>query len=579
MLVVPRFLPAVLLLVAPSLAWAGGTAVVAPLVGSGVDGKVSNNLTALISSELDFSGSFDSVVEIPAPSSLNSSCVSSTSCLGAIAKANDADTVITGTVSTGGAGLKISLVLYDAKKNSIVRKKQFDLPADVGTLAANAPKMVKEITGEGAAAAAAEEAAVKTTAFDDEEDFDFDSQKSDVKGKTKFTPETKKGKLEDVDEEAEDRAAAATAAKAKAKADADARAKAESKAAAEAKAKQEADARAAAKAKAEAIAKAEAEAEAEAEAKAQAKAAAEAKAKTEAAAKAAKSKKVVVSEEEDDISDAELANFSFGGGGSSDEPEEEEEVDARPFSERHPTSAPTKGAGKASKRSVAEEEEEPDEEEKDEEAPRFSSRKVVEEEEEEEAPRSSRRSSDDDDLDGPSSRSRLPSDAKAKFGIATRAGYMRYGNLDFVTYGVEMNIPVAERWVFLLGVEGASTNRNYTEAERKVVADSAGILPEQVQDWNAILPIDLGVVYKVPAGRIQPYVGADFVAVAYTSTPDFALGGRFRGGCDFLVSDNFGFNLDLGLGVLSGDQFDRIQKDLEDTGFYPEVSGGTVLTF
>jgi hypothetical protein len=46
-----------------------------------------------------------------------------------------------------------------------------------------------------------------------------------------------------------------------------------------------------------------------------------------------------------------------------------------------------------------------------------------------------------------------------------------------------------------------------------------------------------------------------------------------------MVSDNFGFNIDAGLGVLSGDQFDLIQAGLADTGFYPEISGGTVLSF
>lgn len=638
-----RFLPAVLLLCAPSMAWAGGLAVVAPLVDSGVGTKTTTNLTSLISSELDFSGSFDTVNEIPAPSSLNASCLSSTTCLGGIAKANGADTVITGQVAPGAAGLKVSLVLYDAKKNTIVRKKQYEIAADVATLASTAPKMVKEITGQGAAAAAAAEAeSVQTTAFDDEEDFDFDGQKTDVKGKTKFTPDTKKGKLEDVD--GEDDARAAAEAKAKAKADAEARAKAEAtakaKAEAEARARADAEAKAkaeaAAKAKAEAAARAKAEAEAEARAEAQARAEAEEEARAEAvaAAKASKSKKAPPPSDEDADLEAELAAFSFGGGGAvkaedeeaAPEEEEEEEVDTRSFSERHASSS-TKTTTKttSSKAKVVEEpeeeeedvvveeeeEEEPpprasakrvveEEEEEEEPAPRVSTKRVVEEDEEEEAPRVSttrlmddeeeeedsraaartRASRDEDeDLDAPSSRSRASSDARAKFSIDARGGYSRFGNLDFVTYGMEMDIPVASRVVLLLGIEGASTNRNYTDEERQIIADSAGILPEQVQDWNAILPINFGFAYKVPVTKVQPYIGLDGVAVAYTANTDFAFGGRVRGGCDFLVSDNFGFNLDLALGVLSGDQFDLIQKDLDDTGFYPEVRAGTVLAF
>ncbi len=635
-----RFLPAVLLLCAPSIAWAGGLAVVAPLVDSGVGTKTTSNLTSLISSELDFSGSFDTVTEIAAPSSLNASCLSSTSCLGGIAKANGADTVIAGQVAPGSAGLKVSLVLYDAKKNTIVRKKQYELAADVGALATTAPKMVKEITGQGAAAAAAAEAeSVQTTAFDDEEDFDFDGQKTEVKGKTKFTPDAKKGKLEDVDDEDDARAAAEAKAKAKAAADARAKAEATAKAKAEAESKARADAEAkaradaAAKAKAEAAARAKAEAEAQARADEEAEAEARAEAAAAAAAKASKSKKPAPTTEEEDL-EAELANFSFGGGGAvkaeEEEAEEEEEVDTRSFSERHASTAtktPTKTT--SSKAKVVEEDEEEEdvvvedeeeeeappprtstkrvveeEEEEEEPAPRVSTKRVVEEEDEEEEPaprvstarlmddeedeeeatRSSSRtrasSDDDEDLDGPSSRTGVRSnEAKAKFAFVARGGYSRFGNLDFVTYGVEMNIPVASRVVILMGIEGASTNRNYTEEERTQIATWADIPPEQVQDWNATLPINLGFAYKVPLTNVQPYVGLDGLAMAYTANTDFAFGGRVRGGCDFLVSDNFGFNLDLALGVLSGEQFDLIQKDLEDTGFYPEIRAGTVLTF
>ena len=670
----PRLLPLVLLMCLPGAAWAGGTAAVAPLVANGVDGKVSNNITSLISSELDFSGAYDTVNEIPAPSTLNSSCVTSTSCLGAIAKANKADAVVTGTVAPGGAGLKIALVLYDAKKNAIVRKKSYDIAADVATVAGTAPRMVKEITGQGAAVVEDDETATAAAAFEDEED-DFDMEGGDIKGKTRFTPDTKKGKLEDVSDDEEDEEAdarAAAAAKAKAEAEAKARREAEAKAKAEAeeRARKEAEAKAKARAEAEERARkeAEAKAKAEADAKARAKAEAEAKAAAEAKAKAKKAPPPDEDEEEEDLED-ELANFSFGGGGkvaddgSAEEEEEgEEPTDRRSFSERYASS--TKSSSKPSKTAARDEEEEEeeeeveeeetprassrtssrakveeseeeeeeetprfssrtkatdDEEEEEEEAPRFSSRTkpvAEEEDEEEESPRASSKSrasseddeeeedtprfssrssrtedeeeeedkppkrrvssEDDEDIDAPR---RRDDDARARFGILARGGYARYGSLDFITYGVEMEIPVASRVVILMGVEGASTDRNYTDQERATIAAAAGIAPEQVQDWNAILPLDIGLVYKVPVTNIQPYIGADFLAVAYTATPDFAFGGRVRGGCDFMISDNFGFNVDLGVGVLAGEQFDLIQKDLADVGLYPEVSAGTVLSF
>jgi hypothetical protein len=625
-----RVLPFALLLAFPGAAWAGGNAVVLPIIPNGVDSKVSNNLTSLLSSELDFSGAFETVNDLPAPGSLNASCLTSTKCLGAIAKDSEADAVVAGSVSTGGAGLKISLVLYDAGKNAIVGKKSYDIAADVASVAGAAPKMAKELLGQGSAAAGAAAAGPGEEAFADDEDFSFDGG-SDVKGKTKFTPDAKKGKLVDVDDE-DDRAAetARRREESEAKMKAEARAKAES----EAKAKAAADA----KARADAEAKAKADAGAKARAKAEAEERARDEAEAAARASAARKKAAPVEEDLDEDLEAELAAFSFDGGGkvAAVAPAESEPARALSFSERYGSSSGSKSDEKksssssskstASKARVQESDDDEDYEE-EEEAPRSTSRAsasraVEEEEEEEEAPRAKSRAStsraseededdsssrsrsssstasrsssrdvEDEEEDRPrSSRARLDeedepirragnSDASARFGVAARGGYARYGSLDFITYGAELDIPVASRVVLLLGVEGASTNRNYTDEERAVIATAAGILPEQVQDWNAILPINFGIVYKVPTTAIQPYIGVDGLAVAYTATPDFAFGGRLRGGCDFMLSDNFGFNLDVGLGVLSGEQFDLIQAGLADTGFYPEVSGGTVLSF
>ncbi len=638
-----RLLPIALSLGFPSAALAGTTALVPPLVDGGVGPKVTANFTSLVSSELDFSGQYDVVNELPAPpSSLNASCLTSTSCLAGIAKANSADVVLAGSISPGGSGLKVAMVLYDAKKNAIVRKKNWDIAADVGTAASMAPKMVKEMNGQGTATAAEKEdaaAAKAEAAFsdDDEEGFDFDAGPApSTTGKTKFTVESKSSVLEDAvdeDEEAE-RAAAAESKK---------------KAEAAAKAKAEADARARADAEAKAKAKADAEAKAKAEAEAKAKAEAKARADAEAKAAAAKAKASAPAEDEDDL-EAQLAAFSFGGSSSSgivleDEDEEEDEADepapsGGTFSSRYgstsssaskssgaKTTAPSKtSTSKTTSTRVVvedlddEEEEEDDDayalDEEEDEAPapptssstksastssksyddddddaasgsfssRYSSR-ASDDDDEPAAARSSNtskasaRDDDDDDRSAARSSSSLDDDARARFSVAARVAYSRYGDLNFIDYGVEAGIPVASRVLILVGVEGASTNRGYSEEERAAIAAYAGVEPEQVQDWNAILPLNLGVVYKVPTSRVQPYIGADALAVMYTSAPDFAFGGRLRTGVDFLVAENFGFNLDLGLGVLAGDEFEAIQTGLPNIGFYPEIGGGTVLVF
>ncbi|MBM4392704.1 MAG: hypothetical protein FJ090_16395 [Deltaproteobacteria bacterium] len=621
-----RVVPLAVLLALPSVAWAGSTALVTPLVDAGVGPKVTGNFTSLVSSELDFSGAYDTVNELSsAPASLNASCLSSTSCLGGIAKSNDADAVLAGSIAPGGAGLKINLVLYDANKNAIVRKKSWDIAADVATAASMAPKMVKEMNGQSSKTVAEKEdaeAAAAAAAFadDEEEGFDFEVEPSSaVKGKTRFTVESKSAALEDaVDEEEEaERAAdqAAAAAAAKKKADAEAKAKAE----AAAKAKADAEA----KAKADAAAKARAEAEAKAKADATAKAKAEAEARARAAARP---------EEEEDL-DAQLAAFSFGGGGTSgiiidegDDEEEESSSSSGTFSSRYSGSSSSSSKSSAStststkstssrtttSRVVEEDDEEEDDfaldaDEDYEPAPRkstssssskyksydededastsesFSSRysSRADEDDEDEVPRSSSRSrSDDDDGDDRSStRARVDDDEHARFGVAARAGYSRYGDLNFVNYGVEAAIPVATKVLLMIGIEGASTNRGYTEEEKAAIAETYGVDPSQVQDWNAVLPIDLGMVYRATGNAVQPYIGADGVAVMYTANPDFAFGGRLRTGVDFLVADNFGFNLDLALGVLTGSEFDAIQPGLPELGFYPEISGGTVLLF
>ena len=78
----------------PGSALAASVAV-PPLVAKGVETKIANNATSILSMELDFSGAFDQVIEIPsAPSTLNAACLTSTSCLGGIAKTAGSDQLV-----------------------------------------------------------------------------------------------------------------------------------------------------------------------------------------------------------------------------------------------------------------------------------------------------------------------------------------------------------------------------------------------------------------------------------------------------------------------------------------------------
>ena len=52
-----------------------------------------------------------------------------------------------------------------------------------------------------------------------------------------------------------------------------------------------------------------------------------------------------------------------------------------------------------------------------------------------------------------------------------------------------------------------------------------------------------------------------------------------RGGLDLMIVQNFGLNLNIGLGGWTGKNWSLIQEGLQQSGLLPQVSGGTVLEF
>ncbi len=645
-----RIAPLLLALFAPGVASAA-TAVVTPLVAKGLDAKIAGNVTGLVSSELDFSGAFDTVKELPtAPSSLNDKCVTSTSCLQGIAKANGADAVLTGTVAPGGAGLQVQLVLYDAGKNTIKSKQTFDVPADPASLADNAGKWVKAIvSGTPPAAAAVAEA---PPSFSDEEDDDFafegSSAKAPSKGKvadaptntrmtTKANPRALEDEGDDFELEDEEEAPKSTASS-KAKADAEAKAKAEAAAKAKADAEARAKAEAAAKAKADAEAKAKAEAAAKAKAEAERLAReeeeAEERARADARAKAEAARRAREAEDEEEEAVAEkepasddLDDFEFGSSAGLIAIETEDEAPApsrststasKSTSSRSTSGASASKSTSASKAAASrslDEDEEPELVDLDEEEPEEEDepvRRSFDEDEEEDRPSSSRSrsSSFDEDEDTPSRSSRSPSSSskssrssagrfddldgpsrsgaridgggdKPGVALAARVGYSRYYDFNFVTYGAELDVPLATSVHLLVGLEGFSTQRQLSENVVKQLAAEQDVDPSEINatPWNTILPFNIGVVYKYTPNAVRPYVGLDLTATPYTESFDVALGARARAGADFMVAENFGLNLNLSAGLMWGEKLGDTQAGIKDMGLIPQISGGTVFEF
>lgn len=622
-------LPFVLGLLLPSIAWAGGTAVVAPFISKGVDAKITKNVTGLVSSELDFSGAFDRVNELEdVPSSLNVACLSSTTCLQGIAKVGSADAVVTGSIAPGSAGVQIYMIYYDVKKNAIIRKKTYDVPSDPSVLAERAGTWIKELTtGQSVEAVAAAEA-LPTFSSSDEDDLEIGgSNPSGTVTKTRMSSDINPGELteEEDPEEARQSAAAVKAAadaKAKASAAAQARAAADAKARSDAEAKARAAEIAAANARAaaEAKARADADARAQAEASARAKAAADAKARADAAARSSSAKSTAAQPAEEE--------FSFGSATSSIQVEDElvalddEDEDEDPAPSRssdlddEDLDAPaTKKSKTPTSRTISKAEQEEDEDldsrsksssrssdDEDEDLDSGSSRSRTSSNDDDDdddedsgssrARTSSRSSSDDEDEDedddsssrSSSSRSRSSASHPAEkpgIGVTGRVGYSRYYDFNFVTYGGELTVPITPNIMFEAGLEGFSCQRELTAKVVEELAQQNNVSPEEInaQPWNTILPFNLGLQYKVTQSSIRPYVGADLTITPYSAAFDIALGARVRVGADFMLADVFGLNLNFSGGVMSGKNLENTQPGTKNTGIIPQISGGTVFAF
>ncbi len=123
-------------------------AVVIPLYSSNVNTQTVGNLTSLITSEVDFSGRYDMVSQIDQrPSTLNTSCLKSVTCLKKIATANSTNVIIAGSVYRKSGNLEFNIVMYENGK--IVRKNNFKMVDKPSTLAFEmAPNIQKLITGQ-----------------------------------------------------------------------------------------------------------------------------------------------------------------------------------------------------------------------------------------------------------------------------------------------------------------------------------------------------------------------------------------------------------------------------------------------
>lgn len=177
-----KSLLALALLSAPTTAFAGDTVVLSPLLSKGVDAMVVMNVTSLMSSELDFMGDVDGVVELPkAPSSAG--CLDSSTCLSGLAKEGGGTKVIAGTITKSGSEFVLDLVLYNKSTGRTERRKQFRMDSSPEAVADGMTAVLKELwTGKAPQAAAAEELSVSDftpPSASDDDDIAFEDDLGD----------------------------------------------------------------------------------------------------------------------------------------------------------------------------------------------------------------------------------------------------------------------------------------------------------------------------------------------------------------------------------------------------------------
>lgn len=151
--------------------------------------------------------------------------------------------------------------------------------------------------------------------------------------------------------------------------------------------------------------------------------------------------------------------------------------------------------------------------------------------------------------------------------LTLRGGYARYYSLDFITGGADLAVRVFGQAHAVAGLEAYAVNRT---------------LPPEVQletgefsRWEVLTPFHLGGLVKFPMGALEPYGGAELLAVNYLAGA-WAIGGRVRGGVDYMFTPNVGLNANLSVGAWSGDRWGEVESLVQNVGVLPQVTVGVV---
>ena len=547
-------------------AWAN-EAVVTPFLPKSVNSLVALNITSLVASELDFMSEYDMVEQLEqAPSSLNLSCITRSSCLGPIGSTAGASHVFAGSVGKAGSdAFELKLVLFDVPSNTFVRQKTFRVPSAPDRMADTMGGIVRElVTGKSQVQTQQEESVASADDFSMDEDDDFGDFGDDDISHRVGVPGNSNRQLEDdpFDSELEDRR--------QAEEEAQRRAEAEERRRAEAEERQRAEEESRRRAEQERIAREEAR-----------------RAEEERLAwqreEEDRRREEARFDEEDRRSD--LDEIQFGAVA-----EDDIGIDDIQFG----SAVSNIMVNETSTESAGYEDDLDDYGDLDDwnddyrsDDSGYDSLDSLDRE-----PSSTGRSSRNESSASRSGRSsasvQISSRYKGKesrLGVAVRGGYaslrgqsvrnettgeMLRTSLGFVTYGAEVEVPLSGGATFRGGLEGHSTQRTVPEKLRHMG------LPDSI--WNTITPIHAGVAYQFGKATVRPNIGAELLATPYSKEGfKMALGLRGRVGLDLMTTRSFGVRIDGSMGFLYGSDFEMIESGLSSTTMAPQISFGTLF--
>jgi hypothetical protein len=477
------------------------------------------NITALISSELDFLPDVSKVIELKQlPPTLNLACLDKPACLGPIAKQGGGTHLLAGSLQMGSSTIILDLVWFDAKTGRTVRRQAFEFPNRSEVIADKMNPVIREIAlGERPKQAAAQASAGPSLLdLDDDDDFQFTA-----------------------DDFAD--AAAAEERRKREAAAADARREAEERTRREAeeRTRREAEERARREAEARAVAQREAEARARREA--------EERARRDAAARTAPA---VVA---DDFDDFDPNAISFG---SAPIVVEDEPAPTTRGSAYYTESAPT------TKARIVDLDDEPSAKSPSKTAPTTK-------------PARERAASPKPSAGGGSSFDDSPTSVQ----IALRGGYSPYYRLGFVTYGAEAAIAVGDSGVHIVaGLQGWSVQRDIPERFQTLGGPTTAWNTIFPVNAGVVYKVGVGDGRLRPYGGAD-LIGAQYYAPDDGSGGKMSFGLRARGGLDYMVARNFGLTADLAVGFWTGKDWEIIERGVKNAGPLPQISAGAVIAF